>query len=501
MPASRQDLNQDSPWNQWLVNHIPELFVNSRRLFAEKFEPIDALKTYLRFIPLEDEIIGLFHHIPRRIFELLRQEPLLPVVEPTSEREITWRRPFECVLVKDGSSVISEVLTPDLLHQHLSRYYLHPSILDTKDAHARSLLIKLGVHELALSDIFEILKSALLSADQTATAARLDVTTTAKWLVVLHHCFNAGSQYSMQQEETFIGRFILYIYLYFVFLSLNFVFEAQLKQLEFIPVIVHDRESNKRVERKVALAKQSVFFAPKSKKPADKFYSLVESDLCLVDLDTLLCLDELRNAQIVAALKSLGVRDATQPSDVIEHHIMREFEKTSANSSDTFVDYLVYVACYSQTLPIDFERLRSVVRLRTLASNVSPPSEVFTTPLYGNPLDIATKFRSYALDRCQFIDPVYMKRSKEITNKSGKLDDMWKRFWSNLGLAETLVPRVREFRVTAQDDWSLVVPQFAAYKNQFAPLSPGQAYLFQDFEFDLLEFYANLAENNQSREF
>lgn len=293
----------------------------------------------------------------------------------------------------------------------------------------------------------------------------------------------------------------MFIYLFCFFLSVTFVFEAQLKQLEFIPVTVHERESGKRVKQKVALGKQSVFFAPKAKKPvADKFYPLVESDLCLVDLDTLLCLDELRNAQIVAALKSLGVRDATQPSDVIEHHIMKEFEKSPDSSSDTFVNYLVYVACYSQTLPIDFERLRSVVRLRTSASNAASPapSHVFTTPLYGNHLDIATKFRSYALDRCQFVDPVYMKRSKEITNKSGKLEDMWKRFWSNLGLAETLVPRVREFRVTARDDWSAVVPQFVAYKNQFAPLAPGQAYLFQDFEFDLLDFYANLAENNQS---
>lgn len=33
VPASRQDINQDSDWNQWIVRQIPDLFVNSLKQF------------------------------------------------------------------------------------------------------------------------------------------------------------------------------------------------------------------------------------------------------------------------------------------------------------------------------------------------------------------------------------------------------------------------------------------------------------------------------------
>lgn len=159
----------------------------------------------MRFIPLDDEIIGFFQHIPRQIFELLRQEAFLPAIDSTTTTTV-WKRPFECVLVKDDeSSVVRDVLTPDLLQTHLARFYIHPSLLASttaaNDANFKSILTHLGVHQLTLADIVDILKSALLSP----TAAVHDITTTAKWLVVLHHCFNSGTQYSMQQEELFLG--------------------------------------------------------------------------------------------------------------------------------------------------------------------------------------------------------------------------------------------------------------------------------------------------------
>lgn len=127
--------------------------------------------------------------------------------------------------------MIREVLTSDLLQHHLSRYYLHPSLIaeSSEDhhyhnyhTHLKSLLIQLGVHELTLPDIIDILKSALLS-----TSTHHDITTTAKWLVVLYHCFNSGNHYSMQQEEQFLSNSNLprfknqNIFLCFLFSKIN----------------------------------------------------------------------------------------------------------------------------------------------------------------------------------------------------------------------------------------------------------------------------------------
>lgn len=123
----------------------------------------------------------------------------------------------------DDSAAIQEVLTSDLLQTYLGRYYLHPALLSPDEAHLKSLLIQLGVHQLDLSDIVDILKSALLST----TAANFDSATTAKWLVVLYHCFNSSNQYSMQQEELFLGRYIAKIWFYFN----NYIINKQILHL------------------------------------------------------------------------------------------------------------------------------------------------------------------------------------------------------------------------------------------------------------------------------
>lgn len=201
VPASRQDLNQDSSWNQWLVKHIPALFVKALALFREKFEALEAIKAYLRFIPLESEILGIFQHIPRQVFELLRQEAFLPVLDPSSG-QIIWKKPFECVLVNEDSAAICELLTPDLLQLHLGRFYLHSSLLTIVDAHLKSLLLHLGLRQLALSDIADILKSVLLASDKS----HYDMVWIAKWLVVLYHCLHSNTKCSIMQEDAFLGE-------------------------------------------------------------------------------------------------------------------------------------------------------------------------------------------------------------------------------------------------------------------------------------------------------
>ena len=96
VPASRQDVTQDSDWNQWIVKQIPQLFIKSIGLFKQhpEFEnKIVALKAYMRFIPLEEEIVGFFQHVPREISEMLRNEEFLPAFGV--DDEIVWKKPFE----------------------------------------------------------------------------------------------------------------------------------------------------------------------------------------------------------------------------------------------------------------------------------------------------------------------------------------------------------------------------------------------------------------------
>lgn len=184
VPASRQDLMQDSEWNQWIIKQIPKLFVKAHELFKhhEEFsDKIEALKAYLRFIPLEEEIVGCFQHIPSEIVDLLRNEELLPVIYCD---QVMWKRPFECVMIQGMDELVREVLTGDLLKKHLGRYYLHPGLV-VSDAVNPKVLANLGVRVLDVNDLIEILKSVLSENNQFE-----DVGITSKWLVVLHHCLS-----------------------------------------------------------------------------------------------------------------------------------------------------------------------------------------------------------------------------------------------------------------------------------------------------------------------
>lgn len=124
VPASRQDINQDNDWNQWICKQIPTLFIKSLNYFKEhrEFETkLEALKSFLRFIPLEEEIIGFFQHVPRQILDLLYNEEFLPAVDfdpETNENMIVWKKPFECVIMKENE-IIRQVLTSDLLKKYL----------------------------------------------------------------------------------------------------------------------------------------------------------------------------------------------------------------------------------------------------------------------------------------------------------------------------------------------------------------------------------------------
>ncbi len=287
VPASRQDIREDSDWNQWLIKQIPKLFLKSFDLFKQLNNNSDsilnALIMFLKFVPLEEEILGCFQHVPRQILDLLRNEPCLPCID--NNDEVIWKKPFECLILNETNdlAMIRQVLTSDLLEKHLGRYYLHTSLVSNINS---KLLESLGVHYLNVNDLIEILESVF---DSTATCA--DIKSTAKWLVILQHCLKL-SNYSIQQEEKFIKK---------------------LQKLPFIPI-----NGNKRI----SLDKKIVFFPLlPNNKSKNKLDFEIESDLNLIDNELLVCLNnEIQNQQIISILKQMGVKQI-QPNDIIEFHL------------------------------------------------------------------------------------------------------------------------------------------------------------------------------------
>jgi hypothetical protein len=264
----------------------------------------------------------------------------------------------------------------------------------------------------------------------------------------------------------------------------------------------------------VSLAKQSVFFPQNASEPSQtpkkpikstetptKINTTIEQDLCLVDLDSLLCLDQLKNAQIVAVLGNLGVKHSNKPADVIEFHIIKEFERVEPKPDDILIAYTIYLAYWHSQQPqiIDFDKLRPVIRLKTnvgFSQLINERSPIYTTPVYGNRLDLRAMFPSFEA-RCQFIEPIYMRKMVELQVASNKmiLADVWRRFWTQLGLTENFTPHLTQTRMSR--DELRRSERFGNYSDQLEGLiKEGQCYLINDYEFDLLAFYVEYLENS-----
>ena len=82
VPASRQDVKQSSEWNQMLIQHVPQIFSNSLQLFKELFKnKIDAANAFFKFVPIEEEILGVFNNVPRQMMDLLNREECIPAFD------------------------------------------------------------------------------------------------------------------------------------------------------------------------------------------------------------------------------------------------------------------------------------------------------------------------------------------------------------------------------------------------------------------------------------
>jgi hypothetical protein len=81
VPSSREDVDGDSSWNQWLRNEIPTAFLEAFDSFKAHpdFNSLEAVINYLQFIPLEDEVMDFFKPVAYQIMQNIKSKPCLPV--------------------------------------------------------------------------------------------------------------------------------------------------------------------------------------------------------------------------------------------------------------------------------------------------------------------------------------------------------------------------------------------------------------------------------------
>ncbi|KAG0460585.1 hypothetical protein HPP92_020882 [Vanilla planifolia] len=126
LPSSREEVDGDSAWNQWLLSEFPSLFVSAEQFFCSLpyFQkcPGKAVNIYMSFVPLVGEVHGFFSQLPHMITSLLRLSKCL--LQESSD--LTWILP--CRALRGWNEQVRLLLSDHLLEQHTGLVYLHKDV-------------------------------------------------------------------------------------------------------------------------------------------------------------------------------------------------------------------------------------------------------------------------------------------------------------------------------------------------------------------------------------
>ncbi|KAF5820234.1 putative histidine kinase/HSP90-like ATPase superfamily [Helianthus annuus] len=152
LPSSREEVDGDSPWNQWLLSEFPNLFVSAEVAFCSlpffNENPAKGVSAFMSFVPLVGEVHGFFSCLPRMIISKLRISNCLLLEGDNNE----WVPP--CKVLRNWTEQTRSLLPDSLIKEHLGVGYLNKEIVLTD-----SLSRALGIEECGPKILIQIMTS------------------------------------------------------------------------------------------------------------------------------------------------------------------------------------------------------------------------------------------------------------------------------------------------------------------------------------------------------
>ncbi|KAL4591063.1 hypothetical protein LXL04_004011 [Taraxacum kok-saghyz] len=136
LPSSREEVDGDSPWNQWLLSQFPTLFVDSQRSFCNIHDCVGkGVSAFLSYVPLVGQVHGFFASLPRMIISKLCTSNCLLLQGDTH----TWVPP--CRVLRNWNEEARKLIPDSLIQKHLGLGYLNKDI-EISDSLAKALGIE-----------------------------------------------------------------------------------------------------------------------------------------------------------------------------------------------------------------------------------------------------------------------------------------------------------------------------------------------------------------------
>ncbi|KAM9410935.1 uncharacterized protein ACWYII_025836 isoform 8-T9 [Salvelinus alpinus] len=354
IPSSREDVDRDSSWNQWLRSEIPQLFLRAMDVFSDhpEFSGLKGLCNFLQFVPLPDEVLDFFKPVAGQIIQLLKGKAFLPTLN--TDGSVVYKLPSQVAVCRDP--VIRDVIDGEELNRHLSLSYLHPGLLP---APPLSLLTHLGVRHLRGSDVTTVttaMAKELLQGDGVNSDSGL------RHLARLLVCNFRALEQGYGETDSIL---------------------TTLRDLPIIPLADG---------RMVALSGEGVFFPmTETKKHSNTgVYGALYRDVCVVHPSLLSCVEPLESQQIRELLRRLGVHEL-EPQQLLEKHIYPALKNNTWKSKpvEAVVSYLVFIKQHSS--PQEYTHPDTVVPVLTTRGLLCPADhKVHFSTHYGN-MDLPNK--------------------------------------------------------------------------------------------------------------
>ncbi|XP_056911618.1 uncharacterized protein wu:fj29h11 isoform X2 [Takifugu flavidus] len=403
IPSSREDVDRDSPWNQWLRSEIPHLFIQAMENYPE-FSGLNGLYLYLHFIPLPDEVLDFFRPVAGQIIQLLKGKAFLPTIN--SDGKIVYKQPCKVAVCQDA--VIRDVIGGDELERHLSLSYLHPRL---SSAPLTSLLTHLGVRYLQGPDVSTV--TTAMARELTRTEG-ICTDGGLRQLARLLVCNFRALEHGYGETESVLQT---------------------LRDLPIIPL------ADGRV---VALSEEGVFFPVETQTKKSKDLIQTESlaalykDINVVKPSLLSCLEPLESQQVQKLLRMLGVHDL-EPQQLLDQHIYPTIQsnKWKSKPESVVVSYLVFIKEHSMS---SHDYVHAAVPVLTNRGLLCPAEEKVHFSVDYDNIDLPTQLPGHdwiMLSSC------YVKTDGDVTG--------WRELFSRLGVRDGLIIRKERVTLTAKE--------------------------------------------------
>ncbi|KAL8162904.1 hypothetical protein V2J09_014393 [Rumex salicifolius] len=418
LPSSREEVDGDSSWNQWLLTEVPELFVSTEKLFCSlpcfRENAGKAVAAYMHFVPLVGEVQGFFYGLPRMIISRLRQSECL--LEEGCEK--LWVPP--CKVLRSWNEH-ARVLMPDmLLHKHLGLGFLDKDII-LSDSLARAL----GIQDYGPKVLLMFLSSICYAQNGLDSMG-------LSWLsLCINELYVMLNSPVKSTENTGFEMDLI----------------SSLKKIPFLPL--SDGTYSSTDEGTIWLNVDSIKTGADGDTDTNAFPKLYASlriispSLFSAIADGASCVDDNLVNNVASMLQKIGVQHLTA-HEIIKAHILPIVSDDKIASKDTslFIECYAFVMIHFQSSCTDchIEREHIISELQSKAIILTNHGfkrlrevAIHFGKDFGNSIDVS-RFTSGIGFEWHEIDDLYLKHP--LTGSTSCGFTKWREFFHNLGVTD-----------------------------------------------------------------